>query len=64
MNTKSPSGEAAATPARLSTERAFVASLGEMTHIEARSAIDERMRAVSMQRLNDGAGPKPADGDS
>lgn len=64
MNTKLPRGEAATTPARISTERAFVASLGDMTDAEASSAIDERIRAVSMHHLKDGTGPKPTDGDS
>ena len=64
MNTKLPEGEAAATPARLATERAFVASLGEMTHIDASGAIDERIRAVCLRHLKDGTGPKPTDGDS
>jgi len=64
MNTNLPGGEAATTPARLSTERAFVASLGDVTDAEASSAIDKRMRAVCLQHLKDGTGPKPTDGDS
>lgn len=64
MNTKLPSSEAATTPARLSTEREFVASRGDMTYADMSSAIDERMRAVCLQHLKDGIGPKPTDGDS
>ncbi len=62
MNTKLPRGEATTTPARLSTERAFVASLGDVTDAEASSAIDERIRAVSMHYLKNGTGPKPTFG--
>ena len=64
MNTKLPGGEAAATRARLSTERAFDASPGDMTDAEARSAIVERIRADNVQHLKDGTGPKPTDGNS
>jgi len=64
MNTKLPRGKAATTPARLATERAFVASLGDMTHIDADSVIEERIPAANVQHLKDGIGPKPTDGDS
>ena len=64
MNTKLPRGEAATTPARLSTVREFVASLGDMTYADMSSAINERIRASNMQHLKDGTGPKPADGGS
>ena len=64
MNPILPSSEAATAPTRLSTEREFVASLGDMTDAEARSAIDKRMRAVCLQHLKDSTGPKPTDGDS
>jgi len=63
MNTI-PSNEAATTPTRLSTERTFVASPGDMTDAEARSAIVERIRADNVQHLKDGTGPKPTDGNS
>ena len=64
MNTKFPGGEAATTPARLSTVRAFVVSLGDMTDTNASSATEERTHTANVHHLKDCTGPKTTDGDS